>query len=94
MAHSKILTPLENECLTYLEKAQELFNRIVSEDPQDSGDGYNFGHYVDAARNAVIIRGARRADPDNLIRQPKHVDTVIDKILDLPEFHVDKGGNT
>lgn len=63
----KFLTPAENEVLTHLKTAQELFDHLCAGEPQDSSDTYNFGHYVDAAITAVIIRGARRMDPENLL---------------------------
>lgn len=61
------LTPIENEVMEHLRKAQELFDELCVLEPQDPSDSYNFGHYVDAAKNAVVIRGARRMDPDNLL---------------------------
>ena len=63
------LTPEENQCLEYLLLAQDLFDKICEENPQFGADTFNFGHYCDAARNAFIIRGARRADPENLLKK-------------------------
>lgn len=68
-ANIKFLTAKENLCMEYLLQAQDLFDQICGEDPQSSADSYNFGHYVDAARNSILIRGARRGDPDNLLKQ-------------------------
>ncbi|MCM1531861.1 MAG: hypothetical protein NC114_06275 [Ruminococcus flavefaciens] len=61
------LTPQENECLELLVQAQDMFDAICKQDPQNSTDAYNFGHYVDAARTAVLVRGARRMDSENLL---------------------------
>lgn len=66
-AKISFLSSEENACIQLLISAQKLFNRISNEDPQDPSDTYNFGHYLTAARNAVIIRGARRLDPVNLL---------------------------
>jgi len=65
----KFLTPEENECLESLLRAQDLFDTICQDDPQNPTDSYNFGHYVDAARNAILVRGARRMDPQNLLKR-------------------------
>lgn len=65
------LTATENEVLSHLKRAQELFDELCANEPQDPADTYNFGHYVDAAVNAVIIRGARRIDPANLMPKKK-----------------------
>ena len=61
------LTPDEYACLAALATAQKLFDKVCTEFPQASMDSFNFGHYIDAARNAVILRGARRIDPDSLL---------------------------
>lgn len=62
-----ILTDDENRCMQYLIAALNLFNKICQDDPQDPTDSYNFGHYVDAAKSAIIVRGARRLDPEHLM---------------------------
>lgn len=62
-----ILTDDENRCMQYLIAALNLFNKICQDDPQDPTDSYNFGHYVDAARTSIIVRGARRLDPEHLM---------------------------
>lgn len=61
------LTKDENQVMYHLIKATELFDQLCEKDPQSPTDDYNFGHYVDAAKNAVILRGARRMDPETLI---------------------------
>lgn len=66
-ANVNFLTSKENECLELLLSAQDLFDEICSEYPQASSDTYNFGHYMDAARNAILMRGARRIDTENLL---------------------------
>jgi len=71
MVNVKFLTPEENSCLYHLKEAQRIFNDVCEEDPQSPTDSYNFGHYVDAAVDAVIIRGARRIDPENLLAKKK-----------------------
>ena len=62
-----ILTDDENQCMQYLIAALNLFNKICQDDPQDPTDSYNFGHYVDAAKTSIIVRGARRLDPEHLM---------------------------
>lgn len=69
MANIKFLTEKENECMEYLLQAQAIFDEICLESPQDATDSFNFGHYIDAARQAVILRGARRLDPENLLNK-------------------------
>ena len=66
-ANVNFLSAKENECLELLLSAQDLFDEICSEYPQASSDTYNFGHYMDAARNAILMRGARRIDTENLL---------------------------
>lgn len=61
------LTEAENRVMFHLIAATELFEAVCEKDPQDPSDTYNFGHYIDAAKNAVIMRGARRMDPETLI---------------------------
>lgn len=68
-AKISFLTEGENMCLAYLNMAQEIFDEQCEASPQSPSDSYNFGHYVDAARNAVLIRGARRLDPA-LMKRP------------------------
>lgn len=71
-ANIDFLTTEENMCMEYLLMAQDIFDKICSDSPQNPGDSYNFGHYVDAARNAILVRGCRRMDPENLMkRDPK-----------------------
>ena len=65
------LTNQENEVMTYLMKAMDLFDEICHEDPQDPADTFNFGHYIDAAKGAVILRGARRMEPNVLLKPKK-----------------------
>lgn len=69
MANIKFLTEKENECMEHLLQAQSIFDEICVESPQDATDSFNFGHYIDAARQAVILRGARRLDPENLLNK-------------------------
>lgn len=68
-ANVKFLTDRENQCLELLLQAQEIFDEICMESPQSSADTYNFGHYVEAARTAILLRGARRIDHDNLLKK-------------------------
>lgn len=65
------LTDDENEVMYHLVAATAMFEKLCEKDPQNPSDSYNFGHYVDAAKNAVIMRGARRMDPENLIMTTK-----------------------
>lgn len=74
----KFLTPVENLILECLCKAADLFEELCDKDPQNPTDGYNFGHYIDAAKNAVIMRGARRMDPDTLLNHHHHMETFKD----------------
>lgn len=76
------LTDQENECLACLSKAQKLFDAICVEDMQVSTDSYNFGHYIDAARNSVIMRGARRMDPDTLIPKQTRSPSIMHAALE------------
>ena len=55
--------------MEHLLQAQAIFDEICLESPQDVIDSFNFGHYIDAARQAVILRGARRLDPENLLNK-------------------------
>lgn len=71
VSNIKFLNVKENECLSHLNAALEIFAELCSQDPQHPSDTYNFGHYVDAARHAVIMRGARRLDPENLLPKSK-----------------------
>ncbi|MCM1230218.1 MAG: hypothetical protein NC489_08795 [Ruminococcus flavefaciens] len=87
----KFLTASENECMELLVQAQDLFDAICKQDPQNSTDAYNFGHYVDAARTAILARGARRMDPENLLVKhspnestTKAFDALMKKITDDP----------
>lgn len=64
------LTKRENECLEHLLAAQDLFDEICAEFPQSSADTYNFGHYLEAARTSIYMRGFRRLDPKNLLKTP------------------------
>lgn len=68
------LTKDENACMELLIQAQDLFDKICDESPQNSTDAFNFGRYLDSARNSLLIRGARRMDADNLLT--KHSDTA------------------
>lgn len=74
MESIKFLTPLENRCIRLINEAQELFDTLCEQDPQSPVDSFNFGHYADAARNAILVRGARRMDPENLLPKKKDRD--------------------
>lgn len=78
-ANINFLTPDENQCYELLLQAQDLFDKICEDSPQSSTDAYNFGHYLDAARQSILIRGVRRQDPDNLLTRHRIVDTLLDK---------------
>lgn len=78
---SKILTNEENEVMWHLSEAQKIFSQCCTDEPQDPADMYNFGHYLDAARNAVIMRGARRLDPEHLIPVKEPLVSHAAKIL-------------
>lgn len=82
MKYINFLTDAENEIYECLNKATEMFDQLCADDPQHPADSYNFGHYIDAAKNAVLIRGARRIDPDHLM--PKH-DTYRSNVLSTYE---------
>lgn len=90
----RFLTDKENKCFELLLQAQDLFDEICKTDPQSPTDSYNFGHYLDAARNAVITRGARRMDPENLLK--KHTSeegtqtTMCDEIFKMMQRPIDK----
>lgn len=57
----------ENCIIDHLAAAMELYNQLCIENPQSPLDTFNFGHYIEAAKNAVLLRGARRMDPEKLI---------------------------
>ena len=73
----KFLTEKENNVLYHLERAQQLFDQLAIDDPQVSTDSFNFGHYIDAARTSVIIRGARRLDESYLQRLRKQIPQYV-----------------
>lgn len=73
------LTPKENECMELLLQAQDIFDEICGESPQSSTDSYNFGHYLDAARSSILVRGARRLDPENLLVKHRVGNTLLDQ---------------
>lgn len=77
-ANITFLTPDENECMELLLQAQDLFDKMCLESPQSPTDSYNFGHYLDAARSAILLRGARRLDQDNLLTKHRSTFTPID----------------
>lgn len=78
------LNEKENLILRYLVEAQRMFDELSVEDPQHPMDSFNFGHYVDAAKNAVVLRGARRIDPVALM--PKHESTNNTIIPDMDDI--------
>lgn len=78
-ANINFLTPQENECMELLLKAQDIFDKICDDSPQSPTDSYNFGHYLDAARSAILVRGARRLDADNLLVKHRPYDTLLDR---------------
>lgn len=84
-ANINFLTPEENQCFELLLQAQDIFDEICKESPQSPGDSYNFGHYLEAARGSLLIRGARRMDADNLIRKtsatPKMTPTMLEHLM-------------
>lgn len=84
------LTEKENIIMRYLDEAQKLFDEVSLEDPQNSLDSFNFGHYVDAARGAVILRGARRIDPDALM--PNREKFITKEDITCPADNVDMFG--
>ena len=65
----KFFTYKENIIYNKLKECVDMFDEISKEDPQDPADTYNFGHYIDAAISAVILRGARRMDAENLLNK-------------------------
>ena len=65
----KFLTYKENIIYNKLKECVDMFDEISKEDPQDPADTYNFGHYIDAAISAVLLRGARRMDTENLLNK-------------------------
>lgn len=78
-ANVHFLTEQENECLELLLQAQDIFDKICEESPQSPTDSYNFGHYLDAARSAILLRGARRLDEDNLLSKHRMTNTLLDQ---------------
>lgn len=95
----------ENVCYNMLCQAAELFERICADNPQDPHDTYNFGHYIDAAKGAIILRGARRLAPDVLLPVEKMAhknnigETIEQRIADINKRTVEaiqkkSGGET
>ena len=80
----KFLNEQENEIIDYLDKAQDIFRELTVIDPQHPTDLYNFGHYLDAARCAVIMRGARRLDPDALLPKRDKIGSNAAEVLKFP----------
>lgn len=76
------LTEDENNIMEHLNVAMSMYDELCTRDPQSPLDTFNFGHYIEAARNAVLLRGARRMDPEHLM--PKH-----DKNMDHQMKHRD-----
>ena len=58
-----ILTEKENDVMHHLVSAYNLFNEITMEDQQSANDLFDFGHYLDAAQNTLLVRAARRLEP-------------------------------
>lgn len=75
------LTDPENMVMQHLLQAADLFDEICHQEPQDPADTFNFGHYIDAAKSAVILRGARRIDP-NVLLKPKMLSATM-----VPLYH-------
>lgn len=67
------LTEKENQVMQHLVQAYNIFSEITEEDQQATNDLFDFGHYLDAAQNALLVRGARRMDPDNLLAKKTNV---------------------
>lgn len=65
------LTEKENDVMYHLFEALRIFTEITEVDQQSTHDLFDFGHYIDAANNAVLLRGARRMDPEHLLQKPK-----------------------
>lgn len=68
------LTDKENEVMQHLVSAYMIFEEIVNADQQCTSDLFDFGHYLDAAQNSILVRGARRLDPDLLLGKDEHRD--------------------
>lgn len=78
------LNEKENLILRYLVEAQRMFDELSVEDPQHPMDSFNFGHYVDAAKNAVVLRGARRIDPVALMpKHESHTESIMPDMDDI-----------
>lgn len=63
------LTPKENEVMQHLVNAYNAFAELTLEDQQATNDLFDFGHYMNAAQSVLLVRGARRMDPDNLLKK-------------------------
>ena len=71
------LTNAENRVMQHLVDAYKEFYEITMNDQQSAMDLVNFGHYLHAAQSALLVRGARRLDPDNLLkRAPYPTDNI------------------
>lgn len=78
-ANINFLTEDENQCFELLLQAQDLFDKICDETASSPTDAYNFGHYLDAARYAILVHGVRRFDPDNLLTRSRIAQTLLDR---------------
>lgn len=63
----KFLTLAENRIMQHLVAAYQEFYELTMDDQQATMDFVDFGHYLAAAQNTLLTRGARRMDPENLI---------------------------
>lgn len=90
---STILNNEENEVMRHLHEAQKIFNELSANDPQNPYDSYNFEHYIDAAKNAVILRGARRLDPEHLLPKKTHHEVKAYQILQGVGLEMKREGN-
>lgn len=87
------LTEAENKCMELLIQAQDIFDKLCDEEPQNSVDSYNFGHFMDSARMTVLVRGARRMDAENLLvkhsntsTMNRQFDALMRKVMDGPDI--------
>lgn len=65
----KFLNNAENRVMQHLVAAYKEFHAITMDDQQSAMDLVNFGHYLHAAQQALLVRGARRLDVDNLLNR-------------------------
>lgn len=75
------LNNAENRVMQHLVAAYKEFYDITMKDQQHTLDMVDFGHYLSAAQHTLLIRGARRMDPDNLLKNTARYPSDMNDII-------------